>query len=87
MKLVKIIHTLDNYREVAATDPKEKVLKRIRIWRNSELSASDWTQVLDAVCDKVAWAKYRQELRDLPASNSNVTLIEKPLSPDEAKVI
>jgi hypothetical protein len=87
MKLLDIIHTLDNYREVSQDDPTEKLIKRIRKWRDAELSACDWTQVLDSVCDKAAWAKYRQELRDLPASNSDVKLIKKPVSPNEAAAL
>lgn len=41
--------------------------EQIRLWRNAELSATDWTQLSDAPGDTVAWANYRQALRDLPA--------------------
>ena len=41
--------------------------EQIKLWRNAELRASDWTQTLDAPVDKAAWATYRQALRDLPA--------------------
>lgn len=34
--------------------------------RNRNLAASDWTQVGDAPVDRLAWAEYRQALRDLP---------------------
>ncbi len=37
----------------------------IRSERNSKLSACDWTQLPDAPVDKLAWAAYRQELRDI----------------------
>ena len=37
----------------------------VRNERNMKLSASDWTQLLDSKVDKVLWARYRQELRDI----------------------
>jgi len=39
---------------------------KLRMVRNSYLTACDWTQVPDAPVDHQAWAVYRQELRDLP---------------------
>jgi hypothetical protein len=45
----------------------------IRAQRNALLGASDWTQVADAPVDAKAWAKYRQELRDLPKLISDPT--------------
>lgn len=44
-----------------------EIAASIRSERNARLSASDWTQVLDAPVDKQAWAEYRQALRDLTA--------------------
>lgn len=41
--------------------------EQIRLWRNAQLAASDWTQLADSPVDKSAWATYRQALRDLPA--------------------
>ena len=42
---------------------------RMRNYRNRLLAESDWTQVVDAViADQAAWATYRQQLRDAPAS-------------------
>ena len=41
---------------------------QLRAERNAKLSASDWTQLADSPeSAKVAWASYRQALRDLPA--------------------
>jgi hypothetical protein len=37
----------------------------IRSTRNQLLSASDWTQVLDAPVNQEQWAAYRQALRDI----------------------
>ena len=69
----------------AASDPEtipdEWLLERLRNWRNHELTKCDWTQITDAVCDKSAWAIYRQALRDLPKSNSNPQKIELPNAP------
>jgi hypothetical protein len=45
----------------------EQKWEQIKLWRNAELAASDWTMHTDAPTDKVAWATYRQALRDLPA--------------------
>ena len=81
MKLLDTIHTLDNYREVLADDPTDKLFKRIRKWRDAELVKSDWTQLPDSVCDKAAWATYRQALRDLPASNDDPQKIDLPVTP------
>lgn len=47
-----------------ATDDQK--LEQVRLWRNYELSRTDWTQVADAPVDAAAWATYRQALRDLP---------------------
>jgi len=53
----------------------------VRVVRNAELAATDWTQVADAPCDKAAWATYRQKLRDLPASNVDPKKIKFPTRP------
>lgn len=37
----------------------------IRSERNALLTASDWTQLADAPVDDLAWATYRQSLRDI----------------------
>ena len=81
MKLLDTIHTYDNYRAVLDTDPEDKLFKRIRNWRNAELVKSDWTQIADSTADKVAWATYRETLRNLPASNTDPRAIELPVAP------
>jgi len=60
----------------AATD--EQKLEQVRIWRNSELARTDWTQVADAPVDASAWATYRQALRDLPDTID----IDNPVLPE-----
>ena len=42
---------------------------QIRLWRNGELNLSDWTQLPDSTVDSTAWAKYRKDLRNMPAQN------------------
>jgi hypothetical protein len=59
-----------------ATDAQK--LEQVRLWRNSELARTDWTQVADAPVDASAWATYRQALRDLPATIN----ISNPVLPD-----
>lgn len=45
----------------------EQKWEQIKLWRNAELAATDFTQLPDAPVDKTVWAEYRQALRDLPA--------------------
>ena len=59
----------------------ELFLIRLRHWRDTELKATDWTQVADAPIDQAAWANYRQALRDLPASNADPRKIDLPVAP------
>lgn len=53
----------------------------VRAERNQRLTASDWTQVSDAPVDQVAWASYRQALRDLPATISDPYSFSWPTPP------
>jgi len=48
--------------------PLNDCTKTMRLIRNGLLTASDWTQLPDATCDRQAWATYRQALRDFPAT-------------------
>jgi hypothetical protein len=53
----------------------------MRQQRNQLLSACDWTQLPDAPVDRVVWATYRQELRDVTAQSGfpwEVVWPEKP---------
>lgn len=67
--------------EIDAEVPDDYLWERIRNWRNAEMILSDWTQIADSVCDKAAWATYRQALRDLPASNANPRKVQLPVAP------
>jgi len=46
----------------------EQWVELMRAQRDRLLVASDWTQVADAPVDRDAWATYRQQLRDFPAT-------------------
>ena len=59
-------------------------LVRLRRKRDKALVRSDWTQLPDAPADAAAWATYRQELRDLPASWTPADTVEFPDPPEEA---
>ena len=50
------------------TVPDEWLVERMRHHRDRLLAESDWTQLPDAPVDRAAWAKYRQALRDFPAT-------------------
>ena len=51
--------------ETIAEHDYEYVMRAVR---NDLLSQSDWTQLPDAPVNREAWAKYRQALRDFPAT-------------------
>ncbi len=76
-----------NYKDfVAPHENADEVLddyffERFRLWRNAELTSSDWTQLADSTADKAAWATYRQALRDLPANNADPKKIKFPTRP------
>jgi hypothetical protein len=59
----------------------EQKWQQIKLWRNAQLSQSDWTQLPDAPVDKAAWATYRQALRDLPAQGGLADDAEFPTAP------
>ena len=71
--------TFLNFRETSI--PDDYYFERLRLWRNSELKSSDWTQVEDAPVDKAAWATYRQALRDLPSQTTNPAELVFPVKP------
>ncbi len=59
----------------------EQKWDQIKLWRNAELSRSDWTMHTDAPTDKTAWATYRQALRDLPAQGGKADDATIPSAP------
>ena len=56
-------------------------LARLRNWRDNELVKTDFSQLPDSPVDKLAWAEYRQLLRDLPKQKKNPQLIVIPNRP------
>jgi hypothetical protein len=59
----------------------EQKWEQIKLWRNLQLAASDWTMHSDAPTDKVKWAAYRQALRDLPAQGGDPEKAKFPTAP------
>ena len=57
----------------------------LRAWRNRLLAASDWTQTTDdPTGNATAWATYRQQLRDAPASWTPAPTWDAPDPPGES---
>lgn len=62
---------------------KDSAMSQLRGTRNQLLKDSDWTQIADSTADKQAWATYRQELRDFPATVEDARLpYELPHDPN-----
>jgi len=55
--------------------------KQVRLIRNYKLAQCDWSQLPDAPVDKVAWAAYRQALRDIPSSEGFPDNVSWPSAP------
>jgi hypothetical protein len=62
-----------------------ELLLALRIKRDFILTWCDWTQLSDSPLtdsDKIAWQAYRQELRDLPETYSDATLMDQVVFPN-----
>jgi hypothetical protein len=71
--------SFDDFR---ASFPDAPFLTLVRHYRNHLLVVSDWTMIPDAPVDKVAWATYRQSLRDLMDTlDSTSTEVNWPVAP------
>ena len=58
------------------------LMERMRAERNLLLAESDWTQTADnPIGNKAAWATYRQQLRDFPASWTPAETVTFPDTP------
>lgn len=64
---------------IAAKDAEQA--KAMRQQRTDKLKDSDWTQVADAPVDQVAWATYRQALRDITSQAGFPWTINWPVAP------
>jgi hypothetical protein len=56
--------------------------QEVRDKRDRLLAASDWTQVADAPVNNVAWATYRQSLRDVPEQEGFPEDVVWPTKPE-----
>lgn len=77
------INTNTEYYEIGDHQKPEKIDPAIlaRKTRDNLLASTDWTQLPDAPVDTVAWATYRQELRDVPSQEGfpdNIIWPERP---------
>lgn len=55
--------------------------KGVRSDRNQRLAACDWTQLPDAPVDRLSWASYRQDLRDVTSQPGFPWDVKWPLQP------
>jgi hypothetical protein len=53
----------------------------VRYKRNALLTQSDWTQLADAPVDNLAWAVYRQSLRDITLQAGFPFTVDFPVAP------
>lgn len=68
--------------EIAALQPSnDQLAAETRTKRNTLLTASDWTQVLDTPVDQDKWADYRQELRDISKQSGFPVNVIWPVEP------
>ena len=65
---------------IAAKDAEQA--KSVREQRNQKLKDSDWTQVADAPVSQLAWATYRQALRDIPSQQGFPWDVQWPTQPE-----
>jgi|DEB19_MinimDraft_3_1074340.scaffolds.fasta_scaffold177180_2 hypothetical protein len=65
----------------AASFPSGSKLEVVRLFRNTLLASSDWTQLSDVTVDKQAWATYRQQLRDMTNGLTEDSIITFPTPP------
>jgi len=64
--------------------PDEWLIERMRNLRNRLLKDSDWTQSYDdPTNNREAWAIYRQQLRDFPATWIANQIVEFPEPPTD----
>ena len=84
----KLEEKLSNF-ENTQQNVKEQKKYELRVWRDKQLSNSDWRIVADAPGDTDAWKSYRTKLRDLPSSAkfpNNFETADIPLAPGESSI-
>jgi hypothetical protein len=60
-----VIHTAAEQEAAYRQRLDDEQAARVRTDRNQRLADCDWTQLSDAPVDEMAWAVYRQQLRDV----------------------
>jgi hypothetical protein len=60
---------------------KTQKANEVRSKRNMLLTQSDWTQLADAPVDNLAWAVYRQSLRDITLQAGFPFTVDFPVAP------
>jgi hypothetical protein len=60
---------------------KTQKANEVRYKRNMLLTQSDWTQLADAPVDNLAWAVYRQALRDITLQAGFPFTVDFPVAP------
>lgn len=66
--------------------PRDHQWALLRRRRDALLAASDWTQLADAPrAGRAAWAAWRQQLRDLPATVTDPAAVQWPERPGESQ--
>jgi len=76
-------HDWTNYAWVWNSD---KYWEEVKSWRSHKLILSDWTVMVDSPLSdskKTEWATYRQALRNVPATNSSITVLADVVWPTE----
>jgi hypothetical protein len=73
--------TYEDADPVVVVERTEMESTLVRAKRNQLLADSDWTQLSDCPVNSVAWAAYRQELRDVPQTEGFPWSIDWPLAP------
>lgn len=64
--------------------PDEWLVERMRLRRDQLLVESDWAMIPNTPTDKTAWAAYRQQLRDFPASWTPAQTVNFPTEPERS---
>lgn len=74
-------------REAAAGTDEERALQALRESRDAKLTETDWTQGADVPDSiKSAFVSYRQKLRDITKTYSDLRTVEWPEHPTNNKV-
>ena len=68
--------------EALTAEETAEEAENIRRLRNKRLWECDWTQVPDATVDQVAWAEYRQALRDITSQAGFPLDVTWPTKPE-----